>query len=226
MNRSAALSYDEGLRKYLLSIYNFMGLGLLISGFVAFAVASLPALSSIVMTGPGLITLAILTLILVFVMSSGKDKYSTTTLHILYWTFMVAEGAFLSVLVKSYTSESIISAFLISSTIFGSMSLYGYVTKRDMTGWGVFLFMMLVGLLLVMIVNLIIQSTLMGYAISGGAVLLFSAITAYDTQRLKVEYYQNGSNAHEIILGALTLYLNFINIFIHILNLFGIKVKD
>ena len=147
-----------------------------------------------------------------------------STVQILFWAFAAVMGLSLSSIFIQYTGESVARVFFITASAFGALSLYGYTTKKDLSGWGSFLFIGLIGILLASIVNIFLQSTGMQFAISAIGVLVFAGLTAYDTQRIKSTYYQVAGTAFAgkaAIMGALTLYLDFINLFIMLMQLFG-----
>src|SRR5690606_30635365 len=170
-----------------------------------------------------IVTLAPLGLVLW--MSFGLERMSTSTAQLLFWVFSVAMGLSLSSIFLVYTGESIARTFFITAGTFGAMSLYGYTTKKDITGWGSFLFMGLIGIILASLVNLFLQSSGLAFAVSVIGVFIFIGLIAYDTQRLKMMYYQMGGNSAALgevaIMGALSLYMDFINLFLHLLRFVG-----
>ena len=147
-----------------------------------------------------------------------------STAQTLFWAFSILMGASLSYIFLTYTATSIVRVFFITAATFGAMSLYGYTTKRSLARWGSFLFMGLIGVIIAMVVNIFMQSEFMQYVISVVGVLVFTGLTAYDTQRIKQTYVETDGQAvmtKKVIMGALNLYLNFINPFIMLLHLFG-----
>jgi len=222
---TSSAAYDQGLRSYMLRIYNYMALALALTGVTAFAVASSePLMNAIFGSGlKWLVMLAPLAFILVF--SFGMNKLSFGTLQALFWAFAAVMGISYSTIMLAYTPTSVARAFFITAATFGSMSLYGYTTKKDLSGWGSFLFMGLIGIIIASVVNIFMQSSALHFAVSVIAVLIFTALTAYDTQRLKHTYHQVAGHSEMMgkvaISGALSLYLKFINIFIHILQFVG-----
>jgi hypothetical protein len=229
---------DAGLRAYMLRVYNWMASGLLLTGIVAYAIANtalLDAFYPLTQTQFGLhrvpSALAWIAMIsplaFVMVLSYGVNKMKTGTVQALYWAFCVAMGASLTSIFLRYTGESIGRTFFISAATFGAMSLYGYATKRDMTKFGSFLMMGLIGVILASIVNMFLGSPGMQFAISIIGVLVFVGLTAYDTQRIKADYvqfaYAEGSDmaARRSVYDALQLLLNFINLFMLLLQLTG-----
>ena len=223
-----AEAYDAGLRSYMLSVYNYMTSGILLTGIVALAFAwggaSSPAAA--VFTGGGILKYIIMfsPLAIVFAMSFGQNKMSTATLQGLFWGFAVLMGLSLSTIFLVYSGTSIAGAFFSTAAGFAALSLYGYTTKRDLSAFGTFLIIGVVGLFVAMIVNMFLQSGVLGLAISALGVLIFAGLTAYDTQRTKSLYYQVAGTdmvGKVVVMSALALYLDFINMFLFILRLFG-----
>ena len=219
---------DEGLRSYMLGIYNYMGIALGITGVVAYFfnmwVMSSPELIQAVYGSPLQWVIALAPLAFVFGISFGINKMSFATAQMVFWAFAVAMGLSLSSIFLRYTGESIAKVFFITAATFGAMSLYGYTTKRDLTNWGSFLFMGLIGIIIASIVNIFLASSALAFAISIIGVLVFVGLTAYDTQKIKMMYVAGDAAAtmgKKMIMGALTLYLDFINLFIMLLQLFG-----
>jgi FtsH-binding integral membrane protein len=217
--------YDAGLRKHMLSVYNYMASGVLWTGIVALLFASSGYAYS-VMAGPGILKYLIMFSPLVFVMvlSFGIQRLSTGTAQLLYWAFATVMGLSLSTIFLVFTGESIATTFFATAAAFAGLSLWGYTTKKDLSGMGTFLIMGLFGLLFAMIINLFMQSEAMMYAISAIGVLIFAGLTAYDTQRIKSIYFQVAGTqflGKAAIMGALALYLDFVNMFTMLLNLMG-----
>jgi FtsH-binding integral membrane protein len=218
-------AFDAGLRRYMLSVYNYMFSGILLTGIVAMGFAA-SGMAEQVFGGPGIlkwiITLAPLGF--VFGMSFGGARMSSGTLQAMFWGFAVAMGLSLSTIFLAYTGTSIAQSFFATAAAFGGLSIYGYTTKRDLSAFGTFLIMGLVGLIVAMLLNLFFQSGPFALVISIVGVLLFAGLTAYDTQRTKSMYAQvagTGAEQHVVIMSALNLYLDFINMFLFILRLFG-----
>ena len=218
-------AFDAGLRRYMLSVYNYMFSGILLTGIVAMGFAA-SGMAAQVFGGPGvlkwIITLAPLGF--VFGMSFGGGRMSAGTLQAMFWGFAVAMGLSLSTIFLAYTGTSIAQSFFATAAAFGGLSLYGYTTKRDLSAFGTFLIMGLVGLIVASLLNLFFQSGPFALVISIVGVLLFAGLTAYDTQRTKSMYAQvagTGAEQHVVIMSALNLYLDFINMFLFILRLFG-----
>jgi FtsH-binding integral membrane protein len=230
---------DEGLRAYMLRVYNWMASGLLLTGIIAFAISHTSAMSAFyplvqtadggMMYRPTILAYAAIFSPMVFVMvlSFGVNKLSTTAAQGLFWAFCACMGASLTSIFVVYTQGSIGAVFFVTAATFAGTSLFGYVTKMDMTKFGGFLMMGLIGILIAMVVNFFLHSPAIQFAISVLGVLIFTGLTAYDTQRIKTTYLQYGSSYGTAIAGkrsvydALTLYLNFINLFMFLLQLFG-----
>ncbi|BCP55669.1 membrane protein [Kaistia sp. 32K] len=234
---------DQGLRSHMLQVYNYMAIGLMITGAAALgmfklAVTSDPSqavgqmanglmLTSIgaaIYSGPLMWILVFAPVALVFFLSFSIQRMQTSTAQLVFWGYAALMGVSLSSIFAVYTAQSITQVFFITAATFGAMSLYGYTTKRDLTGMGSFLFMGLIGIIIASIVNIFVGSSAMGFAISVLGVLIFTGLTAYDTQKIKEMYYvgDDGTVAgRKAIMGALTLYLDFINLFLMLLRLFG-----
>lgn len=217
------VTFDAGLRKHMLSIYNYMSSGVLLTGIVALLTAR-SGLALSFASGPLMWLIALSPLAIVFAMSFGANRFSTGTLQALFWGFAVLMGLSLSTIFLVYTGGSIATTFFATAGAFAGLSLYGYTTKKDLSGFGTFLIMGVVGLIIAMLVNMFLQSSALMLAISAIGVLIFAGLTAYDTQKLKVQYAQvQGSQwaGKAIVLGALTLYLDFINMFLFLLRFMG-----
>ncbi len=222
---SFASSYDVGLRSYMVSVYKYMALALLLSGVVALAVASSPSLVMAIFSTPLYIVVAFAPVALAFYMSFRFVSMSVQSVKIFFWLYAALLGVSLSSLLLVYTAVSITKVFFITSSLFGAMSIYGYSTKRDLSGFGSFLFMGLIGILIASLVNIFIRSSAMDFVLSIVGVLVFTGLTAYDTQRIKDIYYRvAGSGEAEeklSIYGAFALYIDFVNLFIMMLRFFG-----
>ena len=215
---------DEGLRAYMLKVYNYMGSALLLSGIVAYAVANTPALMQAIYGTPLQWVIMLAPLGLVMFLGVRIHKMSSGAAQATFWIFAALMGASLSYILKVYTGASVVRVFMITAVTFGSMSLFGYTTKKDISGWGSFLMMGLIGIIAASIVNLFMQSDMMQWVISVIGVLVFTGLTAYDTQKIKNNYLEADGTAtmnKKAIMGALTLYLDFINLFLMLLHLFG-----
>lgn len=230
-------TFDAGLRQHMLSIYNMMASGVLLTGIVsllfvntalfdaAFTVVQTPYGRSLQVTGLGwVIKLAPLAFILVLSFG-GIQRFSKTTLQAMFWGFAVLMGLSLSTIFAVYTGESVAAAFFSAAAAFAGLSLFGYTTKKNLSGWGSFLTMGLIGIIVAMLLNaFVFQSGAMGLVINILGVLIFAGFTAYDTQRLKEEYaYLRGTEfaGKAVVMGALSLYLDFINLFLFLLQFLG-----
>ena len=216
-------TYDAGLRAHMLKIYNYMTSGVLLTGIVAL-LAYTSGLAVNFASGPLMWIVALSPLAIVFAMSFGANKFSTGTLQLMFWGFATLMGLSMSTIFLVFTGESIAATFFATAGAFAGLSLYGYTTKKDLSGFGTFLIMGVVGLLIAMVLNIFLQSSALGLAISFIGVLIFAGLTAYDTQRLKREYdYLRGTEfaGKAVVLGALSLYLDFINMFQFLLSFMG-----
>ncbi len=225
---AVSAEFDAGLRSYMLSIYNYMASGVLVTGVVALLFAPYARDLLISQSGRGLsglgwiITLAPLGFVMV--LSFGINRLATSTAQLLYWAFAVVMGLSMSTIFLTYTNTSIAQCFFATAAAFAGLSLYGYTTKRDLSAFGTFLIMGVFGILVASLLNLWFQSNALGLAISILGVLIFAGLTAYDTQKLKSMYtYVAGTDqmGKTVIMGALNLYLDFINMFLFLLRLFG-----
>ena len=220
-----AVAVDEGLRQYMLRVYNYMGSALALSGIVAYVTASTPALLQLVY-GPLGWLFMLAPLGLVFFFRFRIHKMSATAAQTTFWIFAGAMGLSLSSIFLVYTPVSIVRVFFITAGTFGAMSLYGYTTKRSLASWGSFLFMGLIGIIIASIVNLFLASPALYFAVSVIGVLIFTGLTAYDTQAIKEMYHERDHAevaSKKAIMGALRLYLDFINLFIMLLRLIGVR---
>jgi FtsH-binding integral membrane protein len=221
-------TYDEGLRSYMLSIYNYMGSAVLLTGIVAilFSWGGIESPAAWLAINGGLLFWAVKLAPLAFIlaMSFGLHKMSYTTLQIVFWSFATVMGMSLSTIFLVYTGESIAVTFFATAGAFAGLSLWGYTTKKDISGWGSFLFMGVIGLIIAMVINIFLGSETMAFVISGLGVLIFAGLTAYDTQRLKNDYqYLRGTEfmGKAVIMGATSLYLDFVNMFMFLLQFLG-----
>jgi len=225
---------DQGLRSYMLKVYNYMGSALLVTGIVAlltfkFAVESVSPLAFTdlgqTLYNSGFAWVVMLApLGVVLYMSFGIAKMSASKAQTVFWIFAALMGLSLSSIFAVYTETSITRVFFITAGTFGAMSIYGYTTKRDLTKFGSFLMMGLIGIIIASIVNMFMKSPMMYWIISILGVLIFVGLTAYDTQKIKNMYLASDSGelmGKKAVMGALTLYLDFINLFIMLLRLFG-----
>ncbi|MEQ1900633.1 MAG: Bax inhibitor-1/YccA family protein [Devosia sp.] len=227
---------DEGLRSYMLKVYNYMGIGLVVTGLVAYftyanafieqngRIVGLTGLGEALYGSPLQWVVMLAPLAFVLVLSFGINKLSPFAAQALFWVFAAVMGLSLSSIFAVYTGGSIAKVFFISAAMFGGMSLYGYTTKRDLTQIGSFLVMGLWGLIIASVVNLFWPSGPLGFAISIVGVIVFLGLTAWDTQKIKESYNVSfGADvlAKGAIMGALNLYLDFLNLFLMLLRLFG-----
>lgn len=223
-NNSTATD-DQSLREYMIGVYNNMGFGLLLSGIVSYIIGTNPALIAMFLGGPQAWLFILAPLIMVFAMSFMIDKMSVSTARLMFYAFAGVMGISLSSIFIVYQIGSIIQVFMITAIMFLAMSLYGYTTKRDLTSLGGFLIMGLFGLIAASIVNIFMQNSAVDFAISVIGVLIFIGLTAYDTQKIKEIFYQTSGDdrAKAGIMGALALYLDFINLLLYLLKLIGVK---
>ena len=215
---------DQGLRSYMLRVYNYMATGLGLTGLTAYFVAITPSLFNAIYGTPFYWLVALAPLGFVFYLSARLHKISFAKAQTVFWIFSGVMGLSMAYIFIAFTGASIARVFFITAGTFAGMSLYGYTTKKDLTGWGSFLFMGLIGIIIAMIVNIFLQSGMLSFIISCVGVLVFVGLTAYDTQRIKEMYYASDHpeiSGKKAIMGALKLYLDFINLFIMLLHLFG-----
>ncbi|HJM92169.1 MAG: Bax inhibitor-1/YccA family protein [Alphaproteobacteria bacterium] len=208
----------------MLKVYNYMGSALLLSGIIAYAVAHTPALMQAIFGTPLMWVVMLAPLGLVMFLGARINKMSAGAAQATFWIFAALMGASLASIFVVYTQTSIVRVFMITAVTFGAMSLWGYTTKKDLSGMGSFLMMGLIGIIVASLVNIFLQSSMMHWVISVIGVLVFTGLTAYDTQKIKNNYYEGDGEAvmgKKAIMGALTLYLDFINLFLMLLHLFG-----
>ena len=222
---------DEGLRTYMLKVYNLMALGLAITGIAAYAAfqfafadGQLTAFGQAIYVSPLKWVVMLAPLALVFYMSFRINSMSVSAARTTFWVYAGLMGLSLSSIFLIYTGQSITQTFFITAASFGALSLYGYTTKRSLSGMGSFLMMGLFGLIIASIVNIFLASSALNFAISAIGVLIFAGLTAYDTQKIKEMYFEADSEdaaGRKAIMGALTLYLDFINLFLFMLRFLG-----
>jgi FtsH-binding integral membrane protein len=215
---------DVGLREYMLKVYNYMATGLGLTGLTAYFVAITPSLFNAIYGTPLYWVVALAPLGFVFYLSARMQKISFSRAQTMFWLFSGVMGLSMAYIFIAFTGTSIARVFFITAGTFAGMSLYGYTTKKDLSGWGSFLFMGLIGIIIASIVNIFLKSPMLYYVISWIGVLVFVGLTAYDTQRIKEMYYAADTveiSGKKAIMGALRLYLDFINLFIMLLHLFG-----
>ncbi len=215
---------DQGLRSYMVSVFNYMALGLGITGFVSFATANSPQLMAAIW-GSGLHWVVMLApLAMVFFLSFKINSLSAATAQLLFLVYSGLMGLSLSFIFMVFHLPSIARVFFITASVFAAMGLYGYTTKKDLSSMGSFLFMGLMGIVIASLVNMFMHSTAMQFVISVVGVLVFTGLTAYDVQSIKSLYYEQDAAetmSKKAIIGALRLYLDFINLFMSLLQLFG-----
>jgi uncharacterized protein len=219
------VAYDAGLRAHMLSVYNYMTSGVLLTGIVAMLFASWSGAPA-VLFGPGPLKYLIMFSPLAFVMvlSFGVSRLSIGTAQLLFWAFAGVMGLSMASIFYVYTASSIATCFFATAAGFASLSLWGYTTKKDLSAMGTFLIMGVFGLFVAMIINLFLRNPGMELMISGLGVLIFAGLTAYDTQRIKSTYFAVAGSVDQkkaAVYGALQLYLDFINMFLFLLRLFG-----
>lgn len=221
---------DEGLRAYMLKVYNLMALGLAITGVAAYGTFALavsnPAFAQLIFVSPLKWVIMLAPLALVFFMSFRIHTMSVSAAQTTFWVYAALMGLSLSSIFLVFTGQSIVQTFFVTAAAFGALSLYGYTTKKDLSGFGTFLIMGLFGLIIASIVNIFLASSALGFAISVIGVLVFAGLTAYDTQKIKEMYFEADDVAvagRKAIMGALTLYLDFINLFMFLLQFLGNK---
>ena len=246
----ADVAADEGLRAYMQRVYNYMAAGVALTGIVAYAlftfsVTTDPALAAssggrilelhkgmyltpfgqLLYISPLKWVIMLLPLGFVFFLSWRIPQMSVAAAQTTFWVFAAAMGASLSSILLVYTGQSITQVFFVTAAAFGALSLWGYTTKKDLTGWGSFLIMGVFGIIIAALINIFLQSSALQFAISVIGVLVFAGLTAYDTQRIKDSYYEVANDASAMaksaVMGALKLYLDFINLFVLLLQLFG-----
>lgn len=228
------VEFDAGLRAYMLRVYNYMASALILTGLVSYFAGTSPAFLELMFTqkadgsaGLSLLAYAVMfaPLGMVFFLSARLHALSETTAQLCFWAFAALMGLSLYYVFAIFTGESIARVFFITAGTFGAMSLYGYTTKKDLTGWGSFLIMGLIGVFIASIVNIFLQSSPLHFAISVIGVIVFVGLTAYDTQRIKNQYYYYAGAGADLsraaLMGALNLYMDFINLFVMLLQLFG-----
>lgn len=236
-----AAEIDQGLRSYMLGVYNYMAIGLAITGLFALgiymlSISEVPTqyqirgglyltqLGYTLFVSPVKWVVILAPLAMVFFLSFRVDKMSVGAAQLTFWAYAAMVGVSLAVLLMVYTHTSIARVFFITAASFGALSLWGYTTKRDLSGWGSFLFIGLIGIILASLVNIWLASSMMQWIISCVGVLVFAGLTAYDTQQIKEMYDVNDDGTvagKKSIMGALRLYLDFLNLFLMLLHLFG-----
>jgi uncharacterized protein len=231
------VAVDEGLRAYMLRVYNYMTAGVFLTGLVAYMTSQaaisrgptgarqLTEFGQLIYTSPLKWVIMLAPLGAVFFLSFRISRMSMGAAQIAFWVFAAIMGLSLSSIFLVYTGQSITQVFFVTAAAFAGLSLYGYTTKKDLSGWGSFLIMGVIGIVIAALVNIFLQSSALQFAISVIGVLVFAGLTAYDTQRIKDTYYEVAGDmtatGKAAIMGALSLYLDFINMFVSLLQLFG-----
>ncbi|WPX97151.1 Bax inhibitor-1/YccA family protein [Candidatus Bandiella euplotis] len=220
--------YDEGLRTYMISVFQNMGVALAITAIISMLVASSPSLMQVLFGTPLQWVVVLAPLGMVFFMSAKIMTMSVQSARVSLWVFSGLMGVSLSSIFYVYTQESIAKVFFITASLFGAMAIYGHSTKKDLSGMGSFLIMGLMGLVIASLANLFFQSSALGNVLSYVGVVIFTLLTAYDVQKLKVIYYNVGVNSDDVaqrisVYGALNLYMDFINLFLFLLRIFGTR---
>ena len=215
---------DRGLRAHMLSVYNYMTLGLGVTGLVAYLTYVTPALFNLIYGTPLAFVVMLAPLGMVWFVFGRLDRMSAAAAQAWFWAFSALMGLSLAYIFQAYVAADIVRVFFITATTFGALSLYGYTTSRSLSAWGSFLFIGLVGIIIASVVNIFLLSSALDFAVSVIGVLVFAGLTAYDTQRIKEMYLEadDGETAgKKAIMGALSLYLDFLNLFLMLLRLFG-----
>ncbi len=222
--QAEAAAVDGGRRSYMLRVYNYMCVALALSGAVAFYVSTSPTLQQAIFGSPLMWVVFLAPLGLVFFLSARINKMSAAAAQTTFWIFAGLMGLSLASIFIAYTPESVTRVFFITAGAFGGLSLVGYTTKRDLSGMRTFLFMGVIGLIIAMVVNMFLASSGLQLLISVAGVLIFAGLTAYDTQQIKLMYYEADSGevaTKKSIMGALKLYLDFLNMFIFLMHILG-----
>ena len=224
---SRPLAIDEGLKKHMSKTYSLMAIAMLITGAVAYVVGNNNAMLSVIFGSPLKWVVMFAPLAVVFGLSATINKLSAGAAQLLFWAFSALVGLSISYIFAVYTGMSISQTFLVTAIAFSGLSIWGYTTKKDISAWGSFLMMGVIGLIVASIINIFMASAAMQFAVSSIGVLIFAGLTAYDTQRIKNDYIQMSRSgntdwlAKSAILGALSLYLNFLNMFMFLLSFMG-----
>jgi len=221
-----AAQIDVGLRQYMLRVYNYMASGLALTGIVALLVSSSPAMTQAIFGTPLKWVVMLAPIGLVFFLGARINRMQSSTASALFWVYSALMGASLASILLVYTGESVARTFFITAAAFGGLSLYGYTTKKDLSAFGSFLIMGLIGLMIASVINIFLASSMMQFVISAGGVLIFAGLTAYDTQKIKEMYWEghdSETSSKMAIMGALNLYLDFVNLFIFLLQFLGVR---
>lgn len=227
--QAEAAEIDVGLRQYMLRVYNYMASGLALTGIVALLVASSPTLVQAIFGTPLKWVVLFAPIGMAFYLGARIHTMKASTAQIVFWVYAALIGVMLSSYLLVYTGASVARVFFITAASFGALSLFGYTTKKDLSGWGNFLFIGVIGIVIAGIVNIFMQSAMLHFVMSAVGVLVFAGLTAYDTQKVKEMYWEADGEemtAKKSILGALTLYMDFINLFIFMMQFLGIRREE
>jgi uncharacterized protein len=222
-NAGTGVSFDAGLRAHMLRVFNLMAAGVGLTGFLAYLVAN-TSLISLIMNPASRLIFMLAPLGFVLVLSFGVNRMTASTIQTLFWAFCATMGISMATIFLAYTQASIASTFFITAATFGAMSLWGYTTRADLSRFGSFLMMGLIGILIASLVNMFMMSPMVNWLISVGGVVVFTGMTAWDVQRIKQTYAEGcgvEANSKLAVMSALNLYLNFINLFTSLLRLLG-----
>ena len=221
------LAIDEGLKKHMSRTYSLMAIAMLITGGVAYIVGNNIAMLSVIFGSPLKWVVMFAPLAVVFGLSASINRLSAATAQLVFWLFSALMGLSISYIFAVYTGMSIAQTFLVTAIAFSGLSIWGYTTKKDISAWGSFLMMGVIGLIVASVVNIFMASPAIQFAVSSLGVLIFAGLTAYDTQRIKNDYIQMSRMgnaewlAKSAIMGALSLYINFLNMFMFLLQFMG-----
>jgi uncharacterized protein len=224
--QAEAAQIDVGLRQYMLRVYNYMASGLALTGIVALVVASVPELRNVVLFTPLKWVFMLAPIGVVFYMSAKIDSMRAQTASTLFWVYAGLMGASLASVFLVFTGASVARVFFITAAAFAGLSLYGYTTKKDLSAFGSFLIMGVWGILIAGLVNIFLQSTMLHFVMSAAGVLIFAGLTAYDTQNIKQMYWEGDHSevaSKKAVFGALQLYMDFINLFMFLLQFLGAR---
>jgi uncharacterized protein len=223
---TAEVGIDAGLREYMLRVYNFMASGLALTGIVAYVFAQYLFTNPALLRSPVMFLIMLAPLGLVMLMSFGIQRMQASTAQMVFWLYAGVMGLSLATVFIYFTGASVARVFFITAGTFAAMSLYGYTTQRDLSQFGAFLFMGLIGIIIAGLVNIFVGSTALQFAISVIGVIVFTGLTAWDTQQIKEMYYEADDyemGSKKAIMGALRLYLDFINLFMMLMQLLGTR---
>lgn len=225
LNQTAShVKYNEGLRAFMLRVYNYMAAALVFTGLIAYGISTSPEFLAVIYNSPLFFVVVLAPVGISLFLGFRLERMNVTTAQTLFWVFAALIGMSLSSIFIVYTAESIGRVFFVSASMFAAASIYGYTTKTDLGPIGSFLFMGLIGIIVASVVNMFMHSSQLSWIISFVAVGVFAGLTAYDNQMLKRLYSANWERDHAekiAILGALNLYLDFVNLFVHLLRLLG-----